>query len=349
MDEVVPPQIQTLELTIQLSRLDVFSRESFKDDEWPFAGKGKPDDVCVPSGAGCIEINKLLAVTLPVAPGLFVDDVGSIFTPLRREEAEALIALCEKSPFGHNMDTKMDEAVRKSWQLHPDAVHFNNSQWQVGLDKLNETIADRLGYEGVPLQCKLYKLLVYGEGGHFLKHQDTEKEDGMIATLVVQPPSAHEGGNLLVYRSGEVKYCHDFGKASGTAPYYLHYAVHYADAEHSVEKVTKGYRLVLVYSICLPQTMCYLERKLDHPLSEDLAKAFAKLEGETNSFALLLAHEYTAKSIRDLGWRALKGVDSARFHALDGANDLVKTVKKLKIFIAQLVHDVSYREDRRVG
>ncbi|KAG6955036.1 hypothetical protein JG688_00012067 [Phytophthora aleatoria] len=70
----------------------------------------------------------------------------------------------------------------------------------------------------------------------------------MIATLVVQPPSLHEGGDLVVYRDGEEKHRHDFGKAAGTATYLTHYAVHYADAEHAVEKVTKGYRLALVYS-----------------------------------------------------------------------------------------------------
>lgn len=36
------------------------------------------------------------------------------------------------------------------------------------------------------MQCTLYKMLVYGEGGHFLKHQGTEKEGGMVVTLVVQ-------------------------------------------------------------------------------------------------------------------------------------------------------------------
>ncbi|EEY69711.1 uncharacterized protein PITG_06187 [Phytophthora infestans T30-4] len=139
-----------------------------------------------------------LAQTLPVVPGLFVNNVGSIPLPLAPDHAEKLIAKCAKSPFGHNMDTKMDESVRKSWQLEPDQVELRNPLWQIGMETLTETIATRLGYKGVPLNCVLYKLLVYGEGGHFLKHQDTEKEDGMIATLVVQPPSTHEGGDLIL-------------------------------------------------------------------------------------------------------------------------------------------------------
>ncbi|EEY53428.1 uncharacterized protein PITG_07081 [Phytophthora infestans T30-4] len=152
--------------------------DAFDDNKWPF---------------GC-----------EVAPGLFVDGLGAISTPLFAEQAENLIALCEKSPFGHNMDTKMDDNVRKSWQLQPNLVKFKNPLWQTGIKNLSKNVATRLGYREVLLKCLLYKLLVYGEGGHFVKHQDTEKEDGMIATLVVQPPSTHEGGDLVVYRDGEV-------------------------------------------------------------------------------------------------------------------------------------------------
>ncbi|ETI35849.1 hypothetical protein F441_17769 [Phytophthora nicotianae CJ01A1] len=133
------------------------------------------------------------ADTLPVAPGLFVDRVGCIALPLCDEQAEKLIAKCDKSPFGRKLDTMTDENVRKSWQLAPDQVAINNPLWHTGIEKLSETVASRLGYKGVPIQCKLYKMLVYGEGGHFVKHQDTEKEDGMVATLVVQLPSLHEG------------------------------------------------------------------------------------------------------------------------------------------------------------
>ncbi|KAI9998878.1 hypothetical protein PInf_003538 [Phytophthora infestans] len=195
--------------------------DAFDDNKWPFGCEGELEDVVTPSGAGSSEVSKLLARadadagefsfggiadTLPVAPGLFVDGLGAISTPLFAEQAENLIALCEKSPFGHNMDTKMDDNVRKSWQLQPNLVKFKNPLWQTGIKNLSKNVATRLGYREVLLKCLLYKLLVYGEGGHFVKHQDTEKEDGMIATLVVQPPSTHEGGDLVVYRDGEVKH-----------------------------------------------------------------------------------------------------------------------------------------------
>ncbi|KAG1695294.1 hypothetical protein DVH05_020673 [Phytophthora capsici] len=301
--------------------------EDFEENEWPFGAEGEAEDVLEPSGVGSTEVSKLLARaeshageysfggradSLPPLPGLFVDGLGAISTPLNTHEAQKLIALCKKSRFGHNMDTKMDENVRKSWQLEPSLVQFQNPLWQSGIESLSNIIADRLGYQGVPLSCPLYKLLVYEEGGHFVKHQDTKKEDGMIATLVVQPPSHHEGGDLVVYLNGELKFRHDFGKSDGKAAFYPHYAVHYADAEHALEEVTKGYRLALVYSICLPPTMRHLERPHDHSLSESLTNAISKMEGDDDSFALLLTHEYTEKSIRNLGWGALKRVLTVR-------------------------------------
>lgn len=324
--------------------------------KWPFGGKGKSVDVPAPVGSGCLEINTVLARastlageytfggladTLPAIPGLVVEGVGAISVPLTEENAEKLIAKAEKSPFGHNFDTKLDENVRKSWQLSPDQVQFTNTQWQIGIDKLTKNIAERLGYTSIPMQSTLYKMLIYGEDGHFLKHQDTEKEDGMVATLVVQLPSTHEGGDLVIYRGGEVKYRHDFGKKEGTSGFLPHYAVHYADAEHALEKVTKGVRLVLVYSICLPLHMQHMKKNSDKLLSDELAEAYSKL-GLEESFALLLSHEYTEKSIRGLGSGALKGIDRSRYAALEDANSIVSADKKLQFFIAEMKHEIQY-------
>lgn len=221
-------------------------------------------------------------------------------------------------------------------------MQFKNPEWQIGINHLSEVVAERLGYKNVPLQCSLYKLLVYGEGGYFLKHQDTEKEDGMVATLVVQLPSTHDGGDLVVYRGGEIKYRHTFGKEEGTAGFLPHYAAHYADAEHALEKVTNGYRLVLVYSICLPPTMLHLQRNFDQTLSEELAGAISNMGPQDTSFALLLEHEYTEKSIAGMGSGALKGIDRARVQALEEANAAVSSDKKLHFFIAQLKHEIHY-------
>ncbi|KAG7377430.1 hypothetical protein PHYBOEH_000877 [Phytophthora boehmeriae] len=325
------------------------------EDTWPFGGEGEADDVPMPKGTSCLQINKALARTekiageftfggpadsLPATSGLFVKEFGPVPLPLHEDVANKLIAVCEKSPFGRKKETLVDDKVRKSWQLDASQVELKNPLWEDGLAKLSSTIAERLGYKDVPLQCKLYKMLVYAEGGHFAKHKDTEKEDGMIATLVVQPPSLHEGGDLVVHRDTSTQYRHDFGEADGTAAYVPHYAVHYADAEHSLEEVTKGYRLVLVYSICLPLTMHLSPRGFDKELLEELTNAINKMKTGDDSFALLLSHQYTAKSIEDLGSGAFKGVDRARFHALQEANAGASPDKKVHLFIAKLAHKI---------
>jgi hypothetical protein len=67
----------------------------------------------------------------------------------------------------------------------------------------------------------------------------------------------------VVYKD-EKPSVYDFGQSSQTAPFFNHYAVHYADAVHKVNPVTNGYRLVLVYSICLPENMKQLASTLNN-------------------------------------------------------------------------------------
>ena len=63
-------------------------------------------------------------------------------------------------------------------------------------------------------------MLLYEAGGHFKKHRDTEKEEDMFATLIVQLPSKYSGGELVTYENngdnGEKKETiFEFGKTSG--------------------------------------------------------------------------------------------------------------------------------------
>ena len=65
-------------------------------------------------------------------------------------------------------------------------------------------MAKDLGCPAGSLEAEPYKLMVYEPGGFFAAHRDTEKTDGMIATLTISLPatSAGSGGGLLV-RHGE--------------------------------------------------------------------------------------------------------------------------------------------------
>ena len=53
------------------------------------------------------------------------------------------------------------------------------------------------------VRASLYNLLLYGEGGKFKKHRDSDKELGLFGTLVIALPSAHGGGALAVHHGGE--------------------------------------------------------------------------------------------------------------------------------------------------
>src|SRR5262249_18266018 len=94
------------------------------------------------------------------------------------------------------------------------------------------------------LTAELHSLLVYEPNQFFLKHQDTEKSDDMIGTLVVTLPSNYAGGELMVGRGED-------WKAYGKPTRALSLVAFYADCQHEVLKVTSGHRITLTYNLLL--------------------------------------------------------------------------------------------------
>ena len=67
------------------------------------------------------------------------------------------------------------------------------------MDGALEHFRDELGLSSATrLRAEPHSMLVYGKGQFFLPHQDSEKDDAMVGTLVVSLPSAHTGGELVV-------------------------------------------------------------------------------------------------------------------------------------------------------
>ena len=94
-------------------------------------------------------------------------------------------------------------------------------------------------------------MLIYKPGGHFVKHRDSEKDKKMFGTLIIQPPSIHTGGELVVYEAnGKSNKVIDFGQKENKSKFSVQFAAHYADLEHELLEVKSGYRLALVYSLC---------------------------------------------------------------------------------------------------
>lgn len=117
---------------------------------------------------------------VPSTPGLRISGVGTLPLPLLLPElAQQITSLATKSPFGKGPDTLVDESVRKSWQIDPAKVSFDNPLFHDAIQTLAQNAAIGVPEE-VGVEAILYKMLMYEPGGFFKKHRDTEKEDGMF-------------------------------------------------------------------------------------------------------------------------------------------------------------------------
>ncbi len=238
-------------------------------------------------------------------PGLDVAGVGAIALPLMPAQADSLVAVAERAPYGRGQETLVDTEVRRTWQIDANRVRLHGRHWAQTLDSIVARVAEGLGVTGT-VTAELYKLLVYDEGGFFVSHRDTEKADRMFATLVIVLPSLYSGGDLVVrHQDREVRL-----DLRSTDPAEAAFAAFYADCLHEVLPVTSGCRLTLIYNLLLrsadgqPQPPSY-EAEQDR-----LAALLEQWpEGAPEKLIYPLEHAYTPAG---LSFDALKGVDAAR-------------------------------------
>ncbi|KAG4078532.1 hypothetical protein HA402_009244 [Bradysia odoriphaga] len=168
--------------------------------------------------------------------------------PLYEGEASNVIKLMEQSPYGKGAKTVVDTAVRNSWELNSDGFEILNPAWN---DFINNELVAKIKEEmfiDFSFTPSLYKLLLYKTGSFFQPHRDSEKVDGMFATLVVQLPSIYKGGQLIVRHDGKTV-TSDFSSIDSSNTFSTFFTAFYCDCEHEVLKVTKGYRVCLVYNL----------------------------------------------------------------------------------------------------
>lgn len=235
--------------------------------------------------------------TLPsIPPGLKVKGVGNVALPLLEQQAKALIEFSQQSPFGYGEETIHDTNVRKSWQIAAEDFELTNPQWEEALQEAVAQIGKQLGLDDCKIEFEQYKLLIYEKGGLFAAHRDTEKVPNMFATLVVNLPSEHEGGELIVSHGGQ-SHTYSFADSDGFHP---SFAAFYADCYHEVKPVTSGYRINLIYNLSI------VDRKKKPLLSEqskvieDIGSAIQKWKqesGENPILIYLLEHSYTEQNI----------------------------------------------------
>jgi predicted 2-oxoglutarate/Fe(II)-dependent dioxygenase YbiX len=249
-------------------------------------------------------------------PGLEVLGVGAIALPLLPAQADALIAVASRAPYGRGDQTLVDTDVRRTWQIDADQVRIRGRAWSGTLAAIVARAAEGMGVRD-EVSAELYKLLVYDQGAFFVGHRDTEKTAGMFATLTIILPSIYSGGALIV-RHGmkEMRFDPPPGEPSEAA-----FAAFYADCPHEVEPVTSGCRLTLIYNL-IRRGQGTAPRAPNHDAETRRLAARLRLwvdargegaAGEPAKLIYPLEHAYTGPGFSFAG---LKGADAARAGAL---------------------------------
>jgi 2OG-Fe(II) oxygenase superfamily len=250
---------------------------------------------------------------------LEVSGVGPVRLPVGAPLAKKLVAVARSAMFGRGEQTLTDTNVRDTWELTPDQITLAGPEWTALMDRALEHFRDELGLPPTArLRAELHSMLVYGKGQFFLPHQDSEKDDAMVGTLVVSLPSAHTGGELVIDHAGE-------STAYRASKEELTFVAFYADCRHQVTPVRSGYRVTLTFNLLVgaeaPAPEAAPATELAHCLTEHfttpaIPRYGSRDLGLPNRLVFLLDHEYTQ---RGLTWRRLKGADAERAALLRAA------------------------------
>ncbi len=254
------------------------------------------------------------ARTAPTADlHLEVRGVGPIKLPVSQAQARQLCLLGRPARYGRGEQTLLDRGIRDTWEIPKSRVKIDRRRW----DRTLLGVLDRLGHDlGLPsggtLRAELYSMLVYARGQFFVEHQDSEKDDAMVGSLVVGLPSNFKGGALEVRHGGQTATYRGSKKA-------LSFVAFYGDCRHQVKPVTSGYRVVLTYNLLLRGEPARSGVDLDPELVGQLASCLDEhFSGGPDRLVYLLDHEYTR---RGLDWSRLKGADARRAMLLREAAD----------------------------
>jgi 2-oxoglutarate-Fe(II)-dependent oxygenase superfamily protein len=252
---------------------------------------------------------------------LEVEGFGRVKFPVTPGCARKLLGLGRPARFGRGEETLTDPDVRDTWEIPKRLVR---AEWNDAMLKvILATIKEELGLpNAADLTADLHSLLVYETNQHFLAHQDSEKDDSMVGTLVVTLPSRYTGGELMVGLGEEWKSY----RGSKTA---LSLVAFYADCRHEVLRVKSGYRITLTYNLLLhgdtsrPEGDEGTVAELTDLLREHFGTPVPRYYGgpathPPNRLVYLLDHEYTPRALK---WSRLKGADASRVPLLRQAAD----------------------------
>ncbi|MBK8254495.1 MAG: 2OG-Fe(II) oxygenase [Polyangiaceae bacterium] len=255
---------------------------------------------------------------------LQVKNVGLVLWPILPEAAAQLAGVAQRSPFGKGKKTLYDDKVRSSTEITAKQIKINARKWEAALRPKISKMGQALGLpKGSVPAVTFDKLIVYGPGQFFAPHKDSERADDMFGTLVVELPSAYEGGDFIVQHGAEKK-VFQAPKGSKTE---LRLIAFYADCLHEVKPVTSGHRIVLTYQLRhaggidnrpireSSQRTEHLTQIVKSYFSTPVAPSYSlgQATHPPDRLVYLLDHEYSEKS---LSWEHLKNGDRPRANAL---------------------------------
>ncbi|KAF9256205.1 hypothetical protein L218DRAFT_950169 [Marasmius fiardii PR-910] len=125
-------------------------------------------------------------------PALYLEDLGTIGLPLSSREAKAVIAKSIQAPFGQGERTVVDKEVRDTWEMDVSKVKFEEPAWTAFMHRVVQEVCQALGVNFQASQPRIPLHL------NFLPHVDTEKPNGMFASIIVVLPSRFTGGDAHV-------------------------------------------------------------------------------------------------------------------------------------------------------
>ncbi|KAJ3051324.1 hypothetical protein HK097_007682 [Rhizophlyctis rosea] len=190
-----------------------------------------------------------------------------------------LLNASSPASFGQASETIVDESVRKAFALAPE--HFALTKDIVG-KALLESIGNVLMPESEEVTAQLYKLNVYGPGGHFAAHVDTPRSKLMFGSLVVCLPSPFTGGELVVRGSNRDEVVLDWAPKANEK---IQCVAFYSDCEHEIRPITSGHRITLTYNLLEPpskndtRTLAFLKALVGEKAPPNVAEIEAKFLG----------------------------------------------------------------------
>ncbi len=276
-------------------------------------------------------------------PRLEVEKIGVLSFPVPEMQIKQLIKTADRAPYGKGAQTLVDASVRNCWEINVDQFSLGGRSWDKTVRHFENLAADGLGCPRNRLSSQLYKLLFYKTGGFFVPHRDTEKCDGMIATLTVSLPVQGTGGELVVqHRDREMTI-----EMNVDDPSELAYAAFYSDCQHEIKKIRSGHRIALVYNLCLePDDDETFRAAPDYTKEvkeiEEELQVWCDGSDENNKLIWILEHQYSQAG---LSFDTLKNGDSAIASALHSASEQAECELFASIVHISEIFDAWYSGD----